>query len=56
LVTFRPIARRPEIKSSGHNDGERGQRPKYPQRHHRLDDSVGKPSIADILLSANGRF
>jgi hypothetical protein len=52
LVTFCPITRRTEIKSSGSSYCKRGQRPEYPQQH--LDDSIGirLHSIADIVLSA----
>jgi hypothetical protein len=55
LVTFCPIARRTEIKSSGSNYCKRGQDPNIRSNINTSTNSVGKRlhSIADILLSAN---
>ena len=56
LVTFCPIAVRTEIKSSGgSNYCKRGQRPKYPQQHHHLDEfcwqtpSFNRGSIQEVF-------
>ena len=56
LIIFCPIARHTEIKSSGgSNYCKRGQRPKYPQQHHHLDEfclqtpSFNRGSILEVF-------